>query len=164
MSASFKSYSRTNKLALFSRRRSCPTYSQLVAMVGWAAHSNRRRRRRRRAAVRLTVEAVGIGLSVRPSVRPLGVWMRRASRPLRVCRRPQLTSPAGSLGMSPAYLSRPKQRWSGRPISFQGLFQSRRCVKVKLILTRQTTFGFHFVLLGSVEAVKLKVNPQSSSF
>lgn len=78
MSPSFKSYSRTNKLAPFSRRRSGPTYSQLVAMVGWAAHSNRRRRRS--AAVRLTVKTVGIRLFVCPSVRLVGVLMRTASR------------------------------------------------------------------------------------
>lgn len=93
VSASFKSYSRTNKLALFSRLRSCPTYSQLVAMVGWAAHSNRRRRS---AAVRLTVETVGIRLSVPLSVWWLFWWGERAARPHRqadaasVCCQPQL--------------------------------------------------------------------------
>lgn len=62
----------TNKLPLSPAPSQCSTYSQLVAMVGWAAHSNRRRS----GAVRLTVETVGIRLSVRlsVSVRQAGSW------------------------------------------------------------------------------------------
>lgn len=64
--------------------------------------------------MRLTVEAVGIRLSVRPSVRLVGVWMGRASRPLWSAADPNL---------SWAYLSRPKQRWSSRQFLFRDCFK-----------------------------------------
>lgn len=74
---SFKSYSMTNKLPLSPAPSQCSTYSQLVAMVGWAAHSNRRRS----GAVRLTVETVGIRLSVRLSVSVRQAGSRESKRP-----------------------------------------------------------------------------------
>lgn len=81
--------------------------------------------------MRLTVEAVGIRLFVRPSVRLVGVSMGggKPHRPHRqavaasVCRRLQLTSQARSLGVIPAYLLRPRRRWSGRQFVIRDCFK-----------------------------------------